>query len=184
MTTWTPASLRGLELEKQTLPGLLEIGAERFGGEPLLRFDEIERSFTEVRDEVAAAAGTLAEAGIVRGDRVAMMCENRIELLDLMLGCAWLGAVAVPLNTALRGDQLHHQLANSGARVLAMDSGLIALLGVVEKPASLEAVWALDGVTDEVPAGYDVVEPPAQGAPVDAAPVGPGDTAAILYTSG
>ena len=122
MTTWTPAPLRGLELEKQTLPGLLELGAERFGDKPLLRFDDLERSFTEVRDEVAAAAGTLAEAGISRGDRVAMMCENRIELLDLMLGCAWLGAVAVPLNTALRGPQLEHQLANSGARVLAMDA--------------------------------------------------------------
>ncbi len=63
-----------------------------------------------------------------------MMCENRIELLDLMLGCAWLGAVAVPLNTALRGPQLEHQLANSGARVLAMDSALLPLLGVVERP--------------------------------------------------
>jgi carnitine-CoA ligase len=184
MTTWTPAPLRGLELEKQTLPGLLELGAERFGDKPLLRFDDLERSFTEVRDEVAAAAGTLAEAGIARGDRVAMMCENRIELLDLMLGCAWLGAVAVPLNTALRGPQLEHQLVNSGARVLAMDSALLPLLDVVERPATLGEVWALDGVPAEHPAGYTVVEPPSRGAPVAAAPVGPGDTAAILYTSG
>jgi crotonobetaine/carnitine-CoA ligase len=182
--SFNPSPLRELELERQTLPGLLTLGAERFGDKSLLRFDSLDRSFVEVRDEVAAAAGTLAEAGIVRGDRVAMMCENRIELLDLMLGCAWLGAVAVPLNTALRGDQLRHQLANSAARVLAMDSGLVALLDVVEKPASLEAVWALDGVPEDSPSGYNVVEPPAPGAPVDPAPVGPGDTAAILYTSG
>jgi crotonobetaine/carnitine-CoA ligase len=184
VTTWTPAPLRGLELEKQTLPGLLELGAERFGDKPLLRFDDLERSFTEVRDEVAAAAGTLAEAGIARGDRVAMMCENRIELLDLMLGCAWLGAVAVPLNTALRGPQLQHQLANSGARVIAMDSRLLPLLHVVERPETLAEVWALDGVPAEHPAGYTVVEPPSRGAPVPAASVGAGDTAAILYTSG
>jgi carnitine-CoA ligase len=184
VTTWTPAPLRGLEPAKQTLPGLLELGAERFGGEPLLRFDDLERSFTEVRDEVAAAAGTLAEAGIARGDRVAMMCENRIELLDLMLGCAWLGAVAVPLNTALRGPQLQHQLDNSGARVLAMDSALLPLLDVVERPATLGEVWALDGVPADHPAGYTVVEPPSRGAPIPAATVGAGDTAAILYTSG
>lgn len=184
MTAWTPAPLRGLELEKQTLPGLLEIGAERFGDKPLLRFDDLERSFTEVRDEVAAAAGTIAEAGIARGDRVAMMCENRIELLDLMLGCAWLGAVAVPLNTALRGPQLQHQLSNSGARVLAMDTALLGLLDVIERPETLGEVWALDGVPAEHPTGYTVVEPPSRGAPVPAAPVGPGDTAAILYTSG
>ena len=45
-------------------------------------------------------------------------------------------------------------------------------------------MWALDGVPAEHPAGYTVVEPPSRGAPVAAAPVGPGDTAAILYTSG
>lgn len=178
------AELRGLPLSQQTLPALLQLGAARHGEESLLRFDALDRSFAGVRDAVAVAAGTLAEVGIVRGDRVAMMCENRIELLDLMLGCAWLGAIAVPLNTALRGDQLRHQLANSGARVLAMDSALVDLLGVVEKPKSLEAIWALDGVPDETPPGYSVVEPPPRGAPVDPAPVGPGDTAAILYTSG
>jgi crotonobetaine/carnitine-CoA ligase len=182
--SFNPSPLRGLALEQQTLPGLLTLGAERFGDKSLLRFDALDRSFTEVRDEVAAAAGTLAEAGIVRGDRVAMMCENRIELLDLMLGCAWLGAIAVPLNTALRGDQLRHQLANSAARVLAIDTGLLDVLGVVEAPPSLEAVWALDGVPAETPSGYAVVDPPPPGAPVDPAPVGPGDTAAILYTSG
>jgi crotonobetaine/carnitine-CoA ligase len=182
--SFNPAPLRDLELERQTLPALLQLGAERFGDKSLLRFDSLDRSFVEVRDEVAAAAGTLAEAGIVRGDRVAMMCENRIELLDLMLGCAWLGAVAVPLNTALRGDQLRHQLVNSGARVLAMDSALVGILDVVEAPATLEAVWALDGVPADAPSGYSVVEPPPPRAPVDPAPVGPGDTAAILYTSG
>jgi crotonobetaine/carnitine-CoA ligase len=184
VTEWKDAPLRGLELERQTLPGLLEIGAERHSDRPLLRFGDLERSFAQVRDAVATAAGTLAAAGIGRGDRVAMMCENRIELLDLMLGCAWLGAVAVPLNTALRGDQLHHQLVNSGARVLAIDTGLLGALEVVERPATLNEVWALDGVPAATPAGYDVVDPPPPAAAVDPAPVGPGDTGAILYTSG
>ena len=34
------------------------------------------------------------------------------------LGCAWLGAIAVPLNVAARGPQLAHMLRNSGARLL------------------------------------------------------------------
>ena len=179
-----PSSLRGLALERQTLPDLLRLGAERFGGRTLLRFESTERSFTQMRDEVAATAGTLTVAGIVRGDRVALMCENRIELLDLTLGCAWLGAVAVPLNTALRGEQLRHQLANSGARLLAIDSALIEVLEVVEAPPTLAEVWALDGVPADPPSSYRVVEPPPKAAAVDAAIVRPGDTAAILYTSG
>jgi carnitine-CoA ligase len=179
-----PSPLRGLPAAEQTLPGLLVRQAERYGDKPLLRFDGLERSFSAVRDAAAVAAGTLAAAGIARGERVALMCENRIELLDLVLGCAWLGAVAVPLNTALRGAQLEHQLVNSGARVLALDSALCEVLEPIAPPPSLEAVWALDGVPERVPAGYAVLGAPEPAAPIVPADVGPGDTAAILYTSG
>ena len=179
-----PAPLRGIPLPEQTLPALLERQAAAYGDRTLLRFGSLERSFAEVRDAAAAAAGTLHEHGVAPGDRVAIMCENRIELLDMVLGCAWLGAVAVPLNTALRGAQLEHQLANSGARILAMDTALVEVLGWAARPAGLEAVWALDGVPDTVPDGYTVAGPPEPGAPVAATTVGPGDTGAILYTSG
>lgn len=180
-----PSPLRGQPLLEQTIPGLLERQARAYGERTLLRFGEIERSFQEMRDAVAVAAGTLAGAGISAGDRVAFMCENRVELLDFVLGCAWLGAVAVPLNTALRGGQLRHQLVNSGARVLAIDSVLIEVLEALDGvPPDLAEVWALDGVPVEFPNGYHVCEPPAPGEPVPAAAVGPGQTAGILYTSG
>lgn len=184
----TPAALRGLPLAEQTLPALLERQAAAYGDKTLLRFDDgperIERSFAEVRDAAAAAAGTLRAAGIRAGDRLALMCENRIELLDLILGCAWLGAVAVPLNTALRGAQLAHQLTNSGARGMAMDSALVAALGYLDPPPTLEFVWALDGPPASPPSGYAVSGPPAAAPAVGATPAGPGDTVAILYTSG
>lgn len=182
-----PSPLRGLPAVEQTLSRLLDRQAARYGDKPLLRFGELERSFAEVRDAAAVAAGTLAAAGVGRGERVALMCENRIELLDYVLGCAWLGAVAVPLNTALRGVQLEHQLVNSGARVLAVDSVLVEVLAVIDCPPSLDAVWALDGVpasASALPDGYRVLGPPSPAAAVGAADSGPGETAAILYTSG
>jgi carnitine-CoA ligase len=94
--------LRGLPLTEQTFPCLLERQARRYGDKPLVRMGSIERSFAGTRDATARAAGLLRAAGIERGDRVALMCENRIELLDLILGATWMGAVAVPLNTAAR----------------------------------------------------------------------------------
>jgi crotonobetaine/carnitine-CoA ligase len=101
-----------------------------------------------------------------------------------VLGCAWLGAVAVPLNTALRGEQLAHQLGNSGARILAMDTLLVEVLGYIDAPEALETIWALDGPPSVVPAGYNVTGPPPAAGPAPAAAVGPGTTSAILYTSG
>jgi crotonobetaine/carnitine-CoA ligase len=180
-----PAALRGLPVAEQTLPALLERQARAFGAKPLLRFGELERSFAEVRDAAARVAGDLAAGGVAPGDRVAMMCENRIELLDLVLGCAWLGAVAVPINAALRGTQLTHVLRNCGARRLAIDTALLPVLGQTELPATLETAWPLDGLPARGSLTCEVAAPPS-GA-VAAAPsqtVGPGDTVAILYTSG
>jgi crotonobetaine/carnitine-CoA ligase len=176
--------LRGVPPAERTIPALLERQAETHAERPLLTTPEVERSFAEVRDAAALSAGTLAAAGVERGDRVAAMCRNRVELLDLVLGCAWLGAVAVPINTAARGPQLEHLLQDSGARALAMDSELVDVLAILRRPDGLEQVWALDGVPDERPAGWPIREPPPPGSPAPPADVGPGDTAAILYTSG
>lgn len=56
-------------------------------------------------ESAARLAGAFAARGVGQGDRVAVMAENRIELLDAFCACAWLGAMLVPINTALRGAQ-------------------------------------------------------------------------------
>jgi carnitine-CoA ligase len=152
--------------QARTLPALLERQAELHEQRPLVRVGEAELSYRQVRDLAAQSGGRLLGAGIQPGDRVAMMSENRLELLELMLGCVWIGAIAVPINTASRGPQLEHILSNSGPRLLAVES---ALLDVFDRRP--EEVWVLDAL------------PPA-GPPAPAAALAPGDIAAILYTSG
>jgi carnitine-CoA ligase len=176
--------MRGIPVPEQTIPALLERQAAVHGERHLLSAPGAERTFTEVRDAAAASAGTLAEAGVARGDRVAAMCRNRTELLDLVLGCAWLGAISVPINTAARGPQLEHMLRNSGARILIMDSELVEVLGPLRRPEALDEIWTLEGVLAAPPDGWHVRPPPPRGARLPAADVNPGDTAAILYTSG
>jgi crotonobetaine/carnitine-CoA ligase len=180
-----PAALRGLPVAEQTLPALLERQARAYGAKPLLRFGPIERSFEKVAGDAARAAGNLAAGGVGRGDRVALLCENRIELLDLVLGCAWLGAIAVPLNAALRGPQLTHALTNSCASRIAVDGGLLHALATADLPASLEAVWAFEAPEEAIALPCPVDAPPAGAAPLArSVEIGPGDTVAILYTSG
>ena len=50
------------------------------------------------------------------------MCGNRQELLQVYLGCGWIGAVTVPINTASRGAQLAHVLTNSQAKLLVLQA--------------------------------------------------------------
>ena len=143
------------------------------------------RTYAEVADAAARTAGALQAAGIRRGDSVAVLCGNRPEALEFFLGCAWLGAVVVPINTAARGAQLEHMLTNSRTRLLVIEAPLVPALEMVPKPELLDRVWVLDDdQLAEAPADY-CFEPMSRAAdPVPAAAVGPQDTLGILYTSG
>ncbi len=170
--TASRSPLRGLPSRQRTLPGLLELQAERHGERPLVRAGGVERTFAGMRDAAAATAGGLAAAGVRPGDVVASLSENRLELLDLWLGCAWLGALYVPVNTGLRGAQLEHVLRDSGARLLVAEAELLPAVEPVRGglPA-LEQVWTFD-------------DHPGLGDACPAHPAGPGDVCTILYTSG
>lgn len=174
-----------LPFEERTLPRLLERQAERFGDTPLLRIAGQELGYAAARDRAARFAGTLAEAGVRAGDRVAIMCANRLELLDTVLGCAWLGAVAVPLNTALRGPQLAHVLANAEPRILVGEPELVGRLGAIgAPPPGLERIWATGEPPEPPWPAVTLGRVPAAGDPLDPQPVRPGDTFVVLYTSG
>ncbi|WP_061162685.1 ATP-dependent acyl-CoA ligase [Caballeronia temeraria] len=170
----------------RTLPDLLQSRAARNGDAPL--FSDRETTWT-ARDAVEAAsrrAGALAAYGIKRGDRVAILCGNRIEFMEMVLGCGWLGAVAVPINTASRGMQLQHILRNSGARLLVAESNLIeAVRALDEDELSLETIWVIGEPHDvSGPSPFAQVGLPPGGEPVEAAALSDGDPFVILYTSG
>src|SRR5215468_2159209 len=95
---------------ERTLPLMLTRQAERHGDRPLVTAGDIGWTYAQAAAAAARIAGTLHAAGLSAGDRVAIICSNRIELLALLLGCGWLGAIAVPINVASRGPQLQHML--------------------------------------------------------------------------
>ncbi len=158
-----------LPTSEQTLPVMLQRAAERHGDRPLLRWGEAAWSYSELRDDTARAAGAIAACGIAAGDRVVVVSENRPEVLRLWLACSWLGAVLVPVNTALRGEGLRHVLANARPKAVALEAALRERVA----EAGADTTWVLD--EGGLPGPGDAVPPH---------PVGPGDTCAVLYTSG
>lgn len=170
---------------ERTLPTMLARQAERHGGKLLVSAGGVRWSFAQARDAASRFAATLRDAGIGRGDRVALICSNRIEFLQVFLGCAWLGAITVPINTASRGPQLQHILANSGARLMVIEGEFRSNLDQLDVAAlPLETIWTIG---DEAPVriGRLASSPlPAPGAPDAPAVLRPGDLLTILYTSG
>ncbi|MGW7545888.1 AMP-binding protein [Streptomyces sp. NPDC054770] len=155
-----------------TVPELVEAAAQRYGDRPFLRIGGTARTYTGTRAAAAGMAGALAARGCRPGDRVAALLGNRVELVDLVLGCAWLGAVAVPLNTALRGRSLEHALREARPRFLYAEPEPAQRAAEAGYPGT---VW----VAGETGAPY-----PGEAAPLPPAPVRPQDTAAVLFTSG
>jgi crotonobetaine/carnitine-CoA ligase len=174
-----------LEASQRTLPELLERAANAYGDAPCLSVGGVHLSYLEIRATAAEYAAVLATAGVGRGDRVAAMTENRWELLALWLGCAWRGSVLVPINTASRGPQLEHVISNAAPRVMMVEPSLASRLAELDAcPPELELIWSTEPAELDSALGVSVVPLPAPTEPIEATSVSPGDTAAILYTSG
>lgn len=174
-----------LPASQRTLPALLQRQAAAYGDKRFLRVGATRRSFAEMRDAISRLAGGFAASGVQRGDRVAIMSENRLEVVDSWFACAWLGAILVPFNTAMRGPQLQHVLTDCDPRVFVLEEPFLEHLVVLEEmPAALERLWVLDREPGGDARGYPIEAYPAPGAPLEPADVHPGDTVAILYTSG
>jgi crotonobetaine/carnitine-CoA ligase len=169
----------------RTLPAMLIRQAERHGDKPLVSLGEMRWTYAETAAAAAGIAATLRAAGIGAGDRVAIICSNRMEFLGLLLGCGWLGAVAVPINVASRGPQLQHVLSNSGARLLVMETDYAENLAMLDPSAlALERIWSI-GPPGELRFGSIVPSAmPPQHEAIPPATLKPSDTGMILYTSG
>lgn len=174
-----------LPAAERTLPMMLRHAA-RHGMRPLLRMPGGAWSHEDVADVAARRATPLAEAGVAFGDRVALVCGNRMELLETFVGCGWLGAVAVPIDTAATAAEIEDCLADSGARLLVIESVfLLRLMHVDFARTALRAVWIVGeapGPAADLPLPCEAY--PAAGHAVPSAAVKPDDTLAILYTFG
>src|SRR5437660_2953239 len=147
----------------RTLPAMLTRQAERFAQKPLVTAGGTTWTYAEACEAAARCAGTLRSAGIQPGDRVAIICSNRIEFLEIVLGCAWLGAIAVPVNVASRGPQLQHILSDCAARLLVMEAAYAENLAFLHPGAlAFEAIWLIDAPT-EVHIGVAVFISPPRG---------------------
>lgn len=72
----------------------------------------------------AAQAERLRAIGVGTGDRVAVLSQNRIEILELLFGCARIGAILVPLNWRLSVDEQTRILADCEPSVLFYDPSM------------------------------------------------------------
>jgi len=153
-------------------------------------------SHATVRERVRRLALGLQELGLVRGDRVAILSENRPEWAFADWACLSLGMADVPVYPTLPAAQITHILVNSGASAIFV-SGDAQAAKIAEIRSETPGVKHVITFSGTKPAGVDhtLAEVEAMGAAVDGAEraakwksdalaVKPGDLATLIYTSG
>ncbi len=129
------------------------------------------------------AANMLRAAGVNRGDRIALLLPQRPETAICHLALYKLGAIAVPMAMLFGVDALHYRLADSGARfVITTHAGVEKLSSMSERPATLEAIYTVDG--DLSGATNFAASLERQSTHFDPVDTGPDDPALMVYTSG
>ena len=78
--------------------------------------DNVVCTYAELDDRANRLARALADHGVARDERVAVMLPNSIEWFEATVAIARLGAQLVPVNWHLKHDELAWILTDSGAR--------------------------------------------------------------------
>ena len=146
----------------------------------------------EAYGRVQALATALADWGVGKGDRVALLSENRWEWPVTDFAVLALGAVDVPLYMTLTAEQVGYMLRDSGAKVAVVSNReqYDKLKAAGDLPA-LQQVVVMDAGDFAGAHSFSALMEPAEGmrernAAFDAKvrEVKPEDLATIIYTSG
>ncbi len=79
-------------------------------------------TYSEWRTRALRVAAGLAERGVQPGERIVTVMHNNVEQLLIWLACCRIGAVWVPLNVALVGDDLIYTLTNANPSAVVVDA--------------------------------------------------------------
>ena len=146
-------------------------------------------SYAQYGARVGRLAAALQSAGVMPGDRVAILAPNIPAMLEAKFGPMRIGAVLVPLNVRLASREVAYILNHSGAKVLIFDAEFAGtvrgLLG--EAPGVRTFVQVVDGhprADDIEGPDYEDFLASAPEAPTPVEPIDELDAICINYTSG
>jgi long-chain acyl-CoA synthetase len=158
------------------------------GNRPAISCGEAEYTWSQFAYRTDCLARGLADLGVRRGDRVAVLMLNCHRYFELYYACARMGAVIVPLNTRLAPPEFNFILDDSEARMLVVDKTATSFMSKDESFSSIQQIVYSGSQTEEAPAEmlhYErlVQQGAARRASADQE-VGEDDLYGLFYTGG
>jgi long-chain acyl-CoA synthetase len=186
-----------------TFPKLLLQHAHVRGDAPAIREKDlgIWQSWTwrQMRDEVEWLACGLAQAGLKRGEHVAVIGANRPRLYWTMIAAQSLGAIPVPFYEDAVGNEMTYVFQNAeiGFAVVEDQEQADKLFDILPQCPKLGRIWydnprGLRHYTQSQLASYESLREAGRGFArsnpgffeAEAVKSGPGDPSIMMYTSG
>ncbi len=197
-----PRMLRGLyyagirNREKRlSLAWALERAAQQHPQRPALLDETRQLSYAQFNAWANRLAWAFKAEGVRHGSVVAVMLENRLELLAILAALSKLGAIGALVNTTQRGKVLAHSLnlVEPGFMVVGAEllDAFAEVAGQLKNPAA-PRYWIADrdclSDAGQAPAGWSnpmqLARSQASGNPPDGARVQMKDPCFLIYTSG
>lgn len=91
-----------------TIGTLFRDASRRHAANTAIRFGKLRVSYSALNERVNRLAHALASRGFRKGDRVAVLSENRPEYLEIVLACSKLGLIAACQNWRQSAPELTH----------------------------------------------------------------------------
>jgi len=117
-----------LPISERTLGRALAQQASIQGARPMLMFEDEHYTYSDALQLTRSYARALRTAKVGHGSHVALLMANHPNMLWTMFALAWLGEVAVPINTAAKGDLLQYFLNHSKSDTLVVDAALLPVV--------------------------------------------------------
>jgi len=128
-----------LSLHKKTLSILLKERASKYKNKTFIKYYGKDYSYSEIYISSLKIASGLVHAGIKPKQNIAIMMDNSPEVLLIHFALGLIGAVAVPINTAARGDLLAYYINQSDSFSIFLDGVFATRLSeVIPKCGSLK----------------------------------------------
>jgi len=171
-----------------TLGAVLAEKGAALGDKAFLRFEGTDYGYAFADRQANRVANGLArEAGIAKGDHVGLLVGNCPEFVWAIFGLARLGAVAVPFNTAAKGELLAYFFAQSKITALIIDESLMERAApLVAQIDAIRTVIVIPTAPGTAPAGDALPFHRLEEAPdhPPAVEVAYSDPMFLMYTSG
>ena len=107
-----------------TIGDLLLTNVDNNPDHPALIFPDRRHSYAELADLSYVRARSLLALGVCPGDHVGILMANCLEFMEIIMGCALIGAIAVPVNARYKPQELAYVVENADLTVLVTSDSI------------------------------------------------------------